>query len=239
MLPATFARAILAPLAPDPSISRSERRHFSPPLIAARAPNARGSQLATRKSNAKQPAYIAGLSEILKTHTQREAALLLGVSDRTIRRWKNEGSTPKLERQERIQVTYKEEIKTRRESKKRRIPIKLTRMIGGSYFYGVKGQSNWNIAMLLKSAAENAPKGYPPLVRFIIRIPKGGTSPGGREFKQGGFYSTAAMTLEHAETDSDFLDIAEEFNTHGNIHEVVRMLPWQTEKTKARKAKRK
>ena len=112
-------------------------------------------------------------------------------------------------------------------------------MIGGSYYYGVKGQSNWNMAMLLKHIVSVAPKGYPPLIRFIIKIPKGGTSPGGREYKQGGFYSTMAMSLEHAETDSDFLDYVEDFNKQNNVHEIVRMLPWEQKKQARPSAKSK
>ncbi|MTV59261.1 helix-turn-helix domain-containing protein, partial [Streptococcus pneumoniae] len=77
----------------------------------------------------------ASIALILETHTQKEAAKLLNVSDRTIRRWKNEGSKPKPERIERIAAVSREEIKTRADSKKRKIPIKLNRMIGGSYFY--------------------------------------------------------------------------------------------------------
>lgn len=191
----------------------------------------------SKKTAPKQPAYLSSLVDILKTRTQKEAALLLGVSDRTIRRWKNEGSIPKPPRVRKIQTTYREEIKTRRVAKQKHIDIKLSRMIGGSYFYSVKGQSNWNMAMLLKYIAESAPQGYPPLFRFIIRIPKGGSSPGGREYKQGGFYSTMAMSLEGAETDSDFLDYVEDFNKNGGVHEIVRMLPWQQEKTAARRAK--
>ena len=190
-----------------------------------------------KKTAPKQPAYLSSLVDILKTPAQKAAALLLGVSDRTIRRWKNEGSIPKPPRKTKIQTTYREELKTRRVAKQKHIDIKLSRMIGGSYYYGVKGQSNWNMAMLLKYIAESAPQGYPPLFRFIIKIPKGGSSPGGREFKEGGYYSTMAMSLEGAETDSDFLDYIEEHNKNGGINEIVRMLPWQQEKTAARKAK--
>lgn len=192
-------------------------------MSAKHLTNARGRKLVAKN----QPGYLAHVALILETHTQKEAALLLNVSDRTIRRWKNEGSIPKPERVKRINIIAREEIKIRAASKKKHIPIKLVRMTGGSYYYAVKGQTNWNMAMLLKYIHSIAPQGYPPLFRFIIRIPTGGTSPGGREYKQGGFYSTMAMSLEHATTDNDYLDYIEEYNKQNNIYEIVRMLPWQ------------
>lgn len=187
-----------------------------------------------------KPTYLTDLERILQTRTQREAAILLGVSDRTIRRWKNEGSIPKPERQRKVVQMYREDIQTKKAAKSNKFKAKLDRIIGGSYFYKVEGTGNWNIAMTLKYINSVAPKGYPPLIRFVIRVPKGGTSPGGREFKQGGFYSSMIMSLEHAETDNDYLDIVEEFNTHGRIFEVVRMLPWEKKPvTVARKGKHK
>jgi len=181
-------------------------------------------------SKKKATGYLASIALILETHTQKEAAKLLNVSDRTIRRWKNEGSKPKPERIERIAQVSREEIKTRADAKKRKIPIKLNRMIGGSFYYSVKGATDWEKAMLLKYAFELTPKGYPPLVRFISDMPKSAEYPAGPR-------STNIVSLEHCQNDNDFLDIIEEYNRFGRMLEVVRMLPWQVDKTKARKAK--
>jgi transcriptional regulator with XRE-family HTH domain len=159
----------------------------------------------------------AQILTVLQRYSQREAAQRIGVSERTIRRWKNEGVEPVNEF---IALSLRDEFGTVKRAIKRRnlretrgyepieteVPLlaerqllqqrdKFGELTGERYDsdwvnYNVSRLDNKDILDALKLLRDRG-----ETVQIIYRIPPGGTSPGGRTFPKGGRGSTGAEDL--------------------------------------------
>lgn len=141
-------------------------------------------------------------------YTQKQIAEKLGVSVRTVRRWKNENVQPaRPETLEAIRKTAETVRRTlAREARKARAPLpkvavppktariqrldptdpKLVRRIDSdTVSYDVRGMSMQDIRAILRWLRDRD-----RIVRVIYKIPKGGTSLGGRDYLKGGQSST-------------------------------------------------
>lgn len=153
---------------------------------------------------------------ILQFHTQKEAAVIVGVSERTIRRWKNEGVKPTLQHFDSLKL---ESIKIRQKARRQgapnvAIPPRVIKRKDSLYLQvsKEKQKEQFNILKALRQQQG--------LVRFVIKVPKGGSSPGGREYGKVGYFSSPWYDLT-ARTDSDLFEVLESFGRHNMIHEIV------------------
>lgn len=146
---------------------------------------------------------IALLSTV---YTQREIAARLGVSVRTVRRWKNEGVEPRRAPETLARETTNVHRQLRRAANKARAPLprvpvppkvrrvqrldpsdpKLVRRIASdTVSYDVRNMSESDVRRVLRYLRDTG-----RIVRLIYKIPKGGTSLGGRDYPKGGQAST-------------------------------------------------
>lgn len=167
---------------------------------------------------ARAPRYSArdNIMAVLQGRTQREAAAFLGVSERTIRRWKNEGVQPSRQHAPVLSQGAARARKSIRDSARKiptitpvpRIPVppRVTRRtihvrdirgqptgqmrLSDWASYDVRDMENTDIHVLLKWARDrNA------VIQITYHVPKGGTSLGGRELREGGNASTSLIDL--------------------------------------------
>jgi len=141
-------------------------------------------------------------------YTQKQIAEKLGVSVRTVRRWKNEGVTPhSVQAQAKLRSLATSVRKTlQTQARKARAPLpqvpvppkarrvlrldpsdpKLVRRIDSdTVSYDVRKMSEDDIRAILQWLRDRD-----RIVRAIYKIPKGGTSLGGRDYPKGGQSST-------------------------------------------------
>jgi transcriptional regulator with XRE-family HTH domain len=141
-------------------------------------------------------------------YTQKQIAEKLGVSTRTVRRWKNENVQPaRVQTEAKLRSLAASVRKTlQAQARKARAPLpnvpvppkarrvlrldpsdpKLVRRIDSdTVSYDVRGMSMQDIRAILRWLRDRD-----RIVRVIYKIPKGGTSLGGRDYLKGGQSST-------------------------------------------------
>lgn len=168
---------------------------------------------------------------VLRGRTQKEAAKILRVSPRTIRRWKNEDVRPSNDYDKRLsRVAARERDRIRRDYKdrgedlppggyipeghRRRLKNYVRGKPDGTYRdsewlnYNVAEMTLQEILDLIKWGRD---QGYTAL-QVIYHVPKGGTSLGGREYKKAGNAMTVPedLTAEFFEDDAGILDYLNE-----------------------------
>lgn len=146
---------------------------------------------------------IALLSTV---YTQKEIAARLRVSVRTVRRWKNEGVEPRKPPESLTRETANVHRQLRRAANKARAPLprvpvppkvarvqrldpadpKLQRRIASdTVSYDVRNMTESDIRRVLRYLRDTD-----RIIRMIYKIPRGGTSLGGRDYPKGGQAST-------------------------------------------------
>lgn len=165
---------------------------------------------------------------VRKGLTVAKIAKRYGVSERTIRRWKNQGVQPNtVNRRSVVPHILRDkntEIRRLRAVAKRSgavfpdVPVPVvteriqrrdalkpdTFVDSDSVFYHVKGYSARDIFELMR-LLRNEKK----IVRIIYKVPKGGTSLGGREYAKGGRTSTDWERFYSEFSDDDLFGLIE------------------------------
>ncbi len=164
------------------------------------------------------------IQTLLQTHTQKQVADMYGVSDRAIRHWRDGDRQPRDDNTRK--GIHKDAARVRRKliregSYELDVPVQ-TKKIKDTTYYRTRKTNEQLKFDLLKKIRDNGKRNRSrlTLVRFVVRIPKGGTSPGGREFKKGGHYSTSYINI-HGYSDVELWEMIEQNNTHGTIVEIV------------------
>lgn len=182
-------------------------------------------------------AYQSAVPKGRTEPTKRELARILGVSPRTVGRWLADESKPRADTLERLRPTLqKQHAKSRRVAERlnrkadadppfTQIPVAgVRKMIAERDIEGNKtGREyssdwvNYDVSTLdtralfdfLRGLAERGAK-----VQIVYKVPKGGTSLGGRDYPNGGQASTGAVDLDPEMGDSALWD-----ETLGPLHE--------------------
>jgi len=210
------------------------------------------------------------LTLIATGYTQKALALSLGVSDRSIRKWLNEGVQPTEENQRRIALAAKylrhrikqsearftateiEETYNRRtgktKTKKTRIkkaiyplqtrvrvegqrllltdPITKRKRLSNNVHYYVYMLPLKHVFELLRAMRDSRQYDY---FKFVYKVPKGGTSLGGRELAKAtkiatapeGFFRKGGRGQSRALSDSELWDTIQEVASRGRIVKLI------------------
>lgn len=161
---------------------------------------------------------------LLQTHTQKELAERYGVSTRAIRHWRDGDRNPS--NPDVLQRINYQARQTRRQLKESGsydspVPVKTKRIKDTDYYTTrtLKDKYKFEILRSIRDAAKKRREKI-KLVRFVIRIPKGTTSPGGREFKKSGYFSTAYQQIGGL-SDVELWELFSKHNQHGSIHQII------------------